>query len=134
MWRNIVVEAVWPSRTVPGASRARRMGVMQGLLALAITLAWGPEVFAAIEMTTLLELLGASLFLTAYSAGVKLTALEFLKLLQGIVSPLGQLAILRSRAAAGTKALAATSVLINAAGCACAVLVLAAFGSHLFGS
>lgn len=112
----------------------RRMAVLQGCLAFAITFAWGPEVFAALEMTTLLELLGASLFLTAYSAGVRLMLLELEQAIQGIVAPIGQLSILRSNAGVGTKAVAAMSVLINAACCACAVLVLTAFGNHLFGS
>jgi hypothetical protein len=106
--------------------------MLQALLALAITLAWGPEIFAAMEMTALLELLGAGLFITAYVAGFKLKAMELSRALQSIVSPLGQFVLLRSSASTSLKAVAATSALLNAAWCMGAVVVLAAYGQHIY--
>lgn len=68
------LEFLWPSRFDPTASRERRTAQLQACIAIAIALAAGPEVFAAMEMTVLLEMLGATLFLTAFAAGAKLMA------------------------------------------------------------
>jgi hypothetical protein len=85
------------------------------------------------EMTALLEILGAGLFITAFVAGLKLKAMEVCRTLQSTVSPLGQLALLRSSAGVSLKAAAAASVLLNVAWCMGAVVVLAAFGHHVYG-
>jgi hypothetical protein len=74
-WQALL-EFLWPSRYDPVASHERRIALLQTIIAIAIALAAGPEVFAAIEMTALLELLGAVLFLAAMSAGAKLVALR----------------------------------------------------------
>jgi hypothetical protein len=42
------------------------------LLLFAIFASAGPEIFAALEMATLLELLGTALFLTAFSTALKM--------------------------------------------------------------
>jgi hypothetical protein len=106
--------------------------MLQAVLALAITLAWGPEILAAMEMTALLELLGAGLFITAYVAAFKLKAIELGQALHNMVSPLGQLVLLRSSARASLKAAAAASALVNVAWCVGTVVVLAAYGQHLY--
>jgi hypothetical protein len=69
-------EFFWPSRYNPVASHERRIALLQAVIAIAIALAAGPEILAAIEMTALLELLGAVLFLVAMSAGARLVALR----------------------------------------------------------
>ena len=131
LWQ-VLTESLWTSRQAGSASQPRRMVLLQAVLALAITLAWGPEILAAMEMTALLELLGASLFITAYVAGFKLKAIELCRALHSTVSPLGQFVLLRSSATVSLKAVAAASVLLNVAWCLCAVVVLAAYGQHLY--
>jgi hypothetical protein len=69
-------ESLWPSRYDPVASHEHRIALLQAIIAIAIALAAGPEIFAAMEMTALLELLGAILFMAAMSAGAKLVALR----------------------------------------------------------
>jgi hypothetical protein len=130
LWQ-VLLERLWPSRGDSPAGQSRRMILLQAVVALAITLAWGPEIFAAMEMTALLELLGVGLFLTAYAAGFELKAIELFRALRSIVLPLGQLALLRSSARASVKALAATSVIVNVAWCLGAVLVVGAYGHYL---
>ena len=72
-WQDFL-ELVWPSRYDPIASRERRIALLQTAIAIAIPLAAGPEIFLAMEMTALLEVLGAILFLAAFAAGAKLLA------------------------------------------------------------
>jgi hypothetical protein len=107
------------------------MALLQAAIALAIALAWGPEIFAAMEMTALLEILGASLFLTAYAAGAKLTAIELCRALQSIVLPAAQTDVISSNAPTSSKALASVSVVANAAWCLAVVVVVGAYGQHL---
>ena len=125
-------ETLWPSRGVGSGSQSRRMASLQVMLALSITLACGPEIFAAMELTALLEILGASLFVTAYAAGFKLKALELCRALQSTVSPVGQFDVMRSSAApVRFRAIAAVSAMLNVVWCVAAVVVLAAYGQHL---
>lgn len=128
---QLPIERLWPSRSDPRISQALRMVLLQAVIALAIALAAGPEVFAAMEMTTLLEMLGASLFLTAYAAGVKLKAIQAYHVLHSIVLPGAQVAVIRSNAPASWKALAFISVLTHAAWCLSAIMVAGAYGHHL---
>jgi hypothetical protein len=109
------------------------MVLLQAVLAFAIAVAWGPEIFAAMEMTALLEMLGASLFLTAYAAGAKLKAIELGRALHDIVLPTAHVALIRSNAPASSKALASLSIVANAACCLGAVVVVGAYGQHLLG-
>ena len=52
----------------------RRELLLKVLLVGAILAMAGPEILPAIEMTTLLELLGATLFLTAFGSALRLLA------------------------------------------------------------
>lgn len=67
-----------------------RFALMAGILSLA-----GPEIFAAIELTLLVELLGAGLFLTAYRAAFKALAIDVSRFLGGLLLPPLPVAILR---------------------------------------
>jgi hypothetical protein len=69
--------------------------VFKPLVALLIVLLCGPEVFAAIELTTLLELLGATLFLFAFATSFKLLALSMLDWLGRALLPLEYRALMR---------------------------------------
>ena len=122
-----VRELFWPSRFDPTASQGRRTALLQAGIAIAIALAAGPEVFAAMEMTALLELLGATLFLTAFAAGVKLVALRMWRALCRISLPAPQLAIVRSDASSPAKVLALAYVTAHAAWCLTRVLIVGAW-------
>ena len=70
---------------------------LKPFLVLLIVLLAGPEVFAAIELTTLLELVGAALFLLAFSAAFKLLGLAMLDALIRAALPTEFLAMIRMR-------------------------------------
>jgi hypothetical protein len=54
----------------------RREAFLKFVIVVAITLSAGPEIFAAMEMRILLELLGVTLFTTAFIAGARLILLS----------------------------------------------------------
>jgi hypothetical protein len=61
--------------------------VLKVLLLLAIFSMAGPELVPAIEMATLLELLGAFLFITAFGAAFKMTAIDVARSLGKLLVP-----------------------------------------------
>ena len=115
-WQALL-ELIWPSRYDPAASHERRIALLQTGIAIAIALAAGPEIFAAMEMTALLELLGAILFLTSMAAGAKLLALSIWSAICNITLPAPQMAVVRSDAPTPAKALALLYVTAHAAWC-----------------
>ena len=120
-WQDFL-ELVWPSRYDPIASRERRIALLQAAIAIAIPLAAGPEILLAMEMTALLEVLGAILFLTAFAAGAKLLALSIWQATCRLLLPAPQIALLRSDASPPAKALALIYVTAHAAWCLALVL------------
>ena len=104
------LELLWPSRYDPIAGHARRLASLQAGIAIAIALAAGPEIFLAMEMTAVLELLGALLFLTAMAAGAKLVALSICSAVYDLAFPVPPAAIVRCQASMPAKALAAICV------------------------
>ncbi len=74
---------------------------LKPLVVVLIVLACGPEVFAVIELTTLLELLGATLFLFAFSTSFKLLALSMLDWLGKALLPLESRPLINTRAGPG---------------------------------
>lgn len=65
------------------------------LLLLAIFSMAGPELIPAIEMATLLELLGAMLFITAFSTALKMTAIDTARWLANLFAPAPMVAMYR---------------------------------------
>jgi hypothetical protein len=130
-WQALL-EVIWPARSGRAGSQARRMTLMQAAIALAIFVAWGPEIFAAMEMTALLEMLGASLFLTAYAAGARLAAKTLWRTAYDILLPAAQMSVLRSGASTGEKACASIYVANNAAWWAAGALVTGMFAMEYF--
>jgi hypothetical protein len=74
---------------------------LKPLVVLLIVLWCGPEVFAVIELTTLLELLGATLFLFAFTTSFRLLALSVLNWLGRALLPLECRALIKMRAGPG---------------------------------
>lgn len=130
LWQRLL-EYLWPSRIDPAVSHARRMMFLQMVIAFAIMVAAGPEIVAAMEMTTLLEMLGASLFLTAYGAGAKLAAIALWRGVYSIAIPTAQMSVMRSDAPTGLKALIVVYVAASATGCLMAAFVVCSYGQHL---
>jgi hypothetical protein len=125
-WRALL-ELIWPSRYGPTASHERRIALLQAGIAIAIALAAGPEIFAAMEMTALLELLGAILFLTAMAAGAKLVALSIWNAICNTALPAPQMAVVLSDASTPAKALALIYVTAHATLCMTMVFVIGAW-------
>lgn len=71
----------------------------------------GPEIAAATEMRILLELLGATLFTTAFIAGARLVLLELRTRVSDMFLLPAQLAVLRSDARASQKSTAIACLL-----------------------
>ena len=120
-WQEFL-ELLWPSRYDPIASRERRIALLQALIAIAIPLVAGPEIFLAMEMTALLEVLGAILFLTAFAAGARLLAMSIWQRICRLLLPAPQMAVLRSGAPVPAKAFALMYVSVHAAWCLALVL------------
>ena len=83
------------------------------ILALIAMLA-GPEIFAAIEMQILLDLLGAALFTTAFIAGARLALAQATDLVMSLLMPVPHVAVLRGEAQLREKGVAAIYILKNA--------------------
>ena len=115
-WKALL-EIIWPSRYDPIASHERRIVLLQAGIAIAIVLAAGPEIFAAMEMTALLEVLGAILFLTAMAAGAKLVALSIWSAIYSIVFPGPPAVFVRSDASMPVRALALIYATAHATWC-----------------
>ena len=130
-WQTLL-EDLWPSRSVPRDLLWRREALLFIAIALAISLAAGPEIFAAMEMTTLLELLGASLFMTAFAAGARLALMRVWSAIGRVVLPAPQLLIIRSAASAPAKAAALIYVSAHATWCLAFVIIVGAWAQYAF--
>jgi hypothetical protein len=86
------------------------------LIVIAIGLAAGPDIFAAIEMRVLLELLGVALFTTAMTVGGRLVLMDLHAWAREILVPPPQRALLASEAQASDKVSAALYQLFHLSG------------------
>lgn len=68
-------------------SREQNDALLRPFLILVIVLLAGPDVFAVTELTTLLDLLGATLFLLAYVSGFKLLGISAIDGLRTLFVP-----------------------------------------------
>jgi len=82
-------------------SREQKDALLRPLLILVIVVVAGPDIFALTELSTLLELLGATLFILAYLSGFKLLGASLLNGLRRLFVPPEYLMLIRvSRPAA----------------------------------
>ena len=109
LWREFL-ELIWSSRYDPIASQRHRIAMLEVALAVAIAVAAGPEIIAAMEMTALMELLGGVLFLTAMGAGARLVALTLWNAIYRFAFPVPLAAIVRPSASMPVKAAASMYV------------------------
>jgi hypothetical protein len=129
-WQTLL-EDLWPSRSVPRDLLWRREALLFIAIALAISLAAGPEILAAMELTTLLELLGATLFMTAFAAGAKLALMGLWNAIGRLVLPAPQLVIFRSGASVPARAAALIYVTAHATWCLAFVHIIGAWGHYM---
>lgn len=114
-------------KTVEG----RRLALLHLVILVAIPLAAGPEIILAMEMTTLLEMLGASLFLTAYLAGAKLSAITIARSVWEFVLPTPHVSVIRADASWRDKTPALICVGVNGAWLLLAIAVGGAWVRHV---
>jgi hypothetical protein len=110
-------ELIWSSRSDPIRGHERRIAVLRAGLAIAIALAAGPEIFAAMEMTAFMELLGAVLFMTAMSAGARFVALSIWSSIRSIAFPIPLPFAMRVNTSMLAKAAASIYVACHATWC-----------------
>jgi hypothetical protein len=87
---------------------------LKPLVVVLIVLWCGPEVFAVIELTALLELLGATLFLFAFSTSFKALALSILDGVGRVLVPLEWRPLIKASAGFGAVLVGLRAVLPNA--------------------
>jgi hypothetical protein len=130
-WRKLL-EELWPSRSVPRHLMWRREALLFIVIAMTIAAAAGPEIIAAMEMTTLLELLGASMFLTAFSAGGRLVLATLWSAAIRVLLPAPQWVVFRFGPSLPARAVALVYVSAFAAWCLTFVLIMGLWGRFVF--
>lgn len=102
------------------------------LLLFAIFAAAGPEIFAALEMATLLELLGTVLFLTAFSTGLKMVVIDTGRWLLDFLVPPTLIGVYRHGGGLLMKASVVAYLSGRAAYCLVFAAAMAMCGLHLW--
>lgn len=69
---QLIQEAVWPCRRVNSGQSDVREVLLKGIALLVVALVAGPDLFASVEMSSTLEVLGAALFLSSIAVGARL--------------------------------------------------------------
>ena len=88
--RSLLWSIVQAAKSLQGGfvgSREQKDALLRPLLILVIVLVAGPDIFALTELTTLLELLGATLFVLAYLSGFRLLGVSMIGALQSLFLP-----------------------------------------------
>lgn len=83
------IASAWRNALTP----AHRESLLKFAILATIAICAGPEIFAALELQILLELLGASLFTVAFIAGAKLALLRSVEILRNIALPAAPMAL-----------------------------------------
>lgn len=82
-----LIKILWPNRTVVAGRHLSADDYLKPAVILLIALVAGPDILAAIELTTLLELLGAAMFLLSFAIGLKLYGFVALEKLRRFLLP-----------------------------------------------
>ena len=93
--RQILADLLWPIH--PKGSGDDPNAYLRPVIALAIVLYCGPEVFAAADLILLLDLLGVTLFLTAFNAGFRAMLFSAIERVKGIFFPAEWAALISNR-------------------------------------
>ena len=109
----------------------RPEGLLRFGLTILIALAAGPEVFAAFELRLLLELLGATLFLTAYCYALRLLLERIAAAVRDILIPAAYAAMIRESPGLLGKTAAMGFVLSHATWWLTVVVAVVAWGQFM---
>jgi hypothetical protein len=86
-----------PDRAIAARRNPSREDYLKALVILAIALLAGPDILAAIELTTLLELFGAAMFVLSFAVGLRLLGFAVLEKSQSFLLPVEYVALTRTR-------------------------------------
>ena len=89
-WKSLLEFLSWRISLDP----ARREAFLKAVLVVGIFLCAGPEIVAAIELQILLEMLGTTLFITAFIAGAKLALINLREKLRSPLLPMAPVALI----------------------------------------
>lgn len=84
---QLLADCLWPVRPKASAPRLDPDIYLRPLVVLIIVLLCGPEVLAAANLVSLVDLFGAVLFLTAFAVGYRALGFAVLTSLQRILLP-----------------------------------------------
>ena len=107
---------VWSQAVTVGPMKVlRHENFWKFLIVVAIGIAAGPEIFLAMEMRILLELLGVALFTTVFAVGAEYVLLELRGRIQDMFLWQAQRALFRSGAGISEKGTAVSYLMIHGA-------------------
>ena len=86
-WLQVLRERIWSSRTTAGRSFLPSDDLVMPIALLLIAIAGAPEYFVYIELSTLLDLLGAALFLFAFAMGLWLLLITLVRTMRRAIAP-----------------------------------------------
>lgn len=93
-----IADCLWPERSIPRTGMQRLDVYLKPFVVLMIVLLVGPEVVAVVELTTLLDLLGATMFLFAFAVAYKMLGVTLLKRIAEVLVPGESVALIKARA------------------------------------
>lgn len=94
-----LIKVFWSGRNRPISAD----DCLKPLVTLIIALIAGPDIVAAVELTTLLELFGAAMFLLSFSVGLKLFGFAALERLRQLLLPAQYVALVAIRGLPGAR-------------------------------
>lgn len=92
-----LIKVLWPGRTSVAGRHVSADDYLKVVVILIIALVAGPDIVAAIELTTLLELLGAAMFLLSFAIGFKLFGFALLEKFRQLLLPAQYVALVKLR-------------------------------------
>jgi hypothetical protein len=90
-----MAESLRRVRSNPPGSSASTEAYLKPLVILMIGLLAGPDIFVAVELTTILELLGATLFLLTFAVGFRMLGVAALEWLRKFLLPVEYVALIK---------------------------------------
>jgi hypothetical protein len=94
---QLILKSLWPVRSNAPSRSTSTDAYLKPLFILMIALLAGPDIFAATELTTILELVGAAMFLLAFGVGVELLGLAAFEWLRRVLLPVDYVTLIRLR-------------------------------------
>ncbi|HEY4211791.1 MAG TPA: hypothetical protein VGM84_09950 [Steroidobacteraceae bacterium] len=94
---TFIVQWLWPARPAAPRGGPSADRYLKVLIVLLIALACGPDLYVAMEFTTLLEVLGATLFLLSFAVGFQVLGLAAWDCLRRLLLPVEHVALVQIR-------------------------------------